>query len=116
MPLYISMCFKVMREQGIDESVIAHIYRMFKDALYGNAAEVDDNGRIRMDSWELRPSVQDKCKELWPQVTTENLKELTDYEQYKKEFLQLFGFEVEGVDYSADVDPDVKFDCVDMID
>ena len=116
MPLYISMCFKVMREQGLDESVIAHIHRMFKDAIYGQKAEMDDNGRIRMDSWELRPSVQDKCKELWPQVTTENLRELTDYEDYKKEFLQLFGFEIDGVDYSKDSNPDVKFDVIDLID
>ena len=108
MPLYISLCFKVMREQGIYESVIAHIYRMFATSLYGDKAEVDDNGRIRMDSWELRDSVQNKCKELWPQVTTENLNELSDYQDYKKQFLELFGFDVEGVDYSADVNPEVE--------
>jgi enoyl-[acyl-carrier protein] reductase/trans-2-enoyl-CoA reductase (NAD+) len=110
MPLYISLCFKVMREQGIYESVIEHIYRMFHDALYGNQAELDDEGRVRMDSWELRASVQDRCKELWPQVTTENLSSLSDYEDYKLQFLQLFGFDVEGVDYAADVNPDVKMD------
>lgn len=108
MPLYISLCFKVMREQGIYESVIAHIFRMFSDALYGNNTELDDQGRVRMDSWELRDSVQNKCKELWPQVTTENLSEISDYADYKLQFLQLFGFNVEGVDYSLDVNPDVK--------
>lgn len=108
MPLYISLCFKVMREQGIYESVIDHIYRMFATSLYGDKAEIDDNGRIRMDSWELRDSVQNKCKELWPQVTTENLNDLSDYQDYKKQFLELFGFDVEGVDYSADVNPEVE--------
>ena len=112
MPLYISLCFRVMREQGIHESVIEHIFRLFHDALYGvSAPELDAEGRIRMDSWELRDSVQLKCKDLWAQVTTENLKEITDYQEYKHEFLQLFGFEVEGVDYSADVNPVVNFDC-----
>lgn len=110
MPLYISLCFKVMREQGIYESVIEHIFRMFSAALYGDKAEIDDNGRVRMDSWELRDSVQNRCKELWPQVTTENLNELSDYQDYKKQFLQLFGFDIEGVDYSADVNPDVQMD------
>ena len=110
MPLYISLCFKVMREQGIYESVIAHIFRMFSDALYGKKTELDDQGRVRMDSWELRDSVQNKCKELWPQVTTENLSEISDYADYKLQFLQLFGFNVEGVDYSLDVNPDVKMD------
>ena len=61
-----------------------------------------------VDSWELRDSVQNKCKELWPQVTTENLNELSDYQDYKKQFLELFGFDVEGVDYSADVNPEVE--------
>ncbi|MDO5352115.1 MAG: trans-2-enoyl-CoA reductase family protein [Succinatimonas sp.] len=110
MPLYISLCFKVMREQGIYESVIEHIFRMFNDALYGNNTELDVQGRVRMDSWELRDSVQNLCKELWPQVTTENLSEISDYDDYKLQFLQLFGFNVEGVDYSLDVNPDVKMD------
>ena len=84
MPLYISLCFKVMREQGIYESVIEHIYRMFAKSIYGNEAEYDNEGRLRMDSWELRDSVQQKCKDLWPKVTTENLFELSDYADYKK--------------------------------
>ena len=116
MPLYIALCFRVMREQGIHESVIEHIYRMFATSLYGvKAPEIDAAGRIRMDSWELRDSVQLKCKDLWAKVTTENLKEITDYEEYKHEFLQLFGFEVDGVDYSADVNPVADFDCVQLV-
>ena len=115
MPLYISLCFKVMREQGIYESVIEHIYRMFHDALYGNKAELDDNGRVRMDSWELRDSVQQKCKELWPQVTTQNLFELSDYADYKKQFLQLFGFDCDGVDYAKDVSPVVEIADLDNL-
>jgi enoyl-[acyl-carrier protein] reductase/trans-2-enoyl-CoA reductase (NAD+) len=63
-----------------------------------------------MDSWELRDSVQNKCKELWPKVTTDNLFEMSDYADYKKQFLQLFGFEVDGVDYTKDVNPDVAMD------
>ena len=116
MPLYIALCFRVMRDQGIHESVIEHIYRMFATSLYGvKAPEIDAAGRVRMDSWELRDSVQLKCKDLWAKVTTENLKEITDYEEYKHEFLQLFGFEVDGVDYSADVNPVADFDCVQLV-
>ncbi len=115
MPLYISICFRVMRDLHTYESVIAHIYRMFKDALYGNKVEMDNEGRVRMDTWELDPACQDKCKELWPTITTENLKELTDYEDYKKQFLELFGFDVPGVDYQADVNPEVNFDVISLI-
>lgn len=115
MPLYIAICFRVMKELGVHESVIAHIYRMFAKSIYGQDLELDDNGRIRMDSWELQDKVQNKCKELWPQITTENLKQLTDYEEYKHEFLELFGFEVPGVDYQADTNPMVDFDCISLL-
>ncbi|MDE1324177.1 trans-2-enoyl-CoA reductase family protein [Vibrio aestuarianus] len=117
MPLYIAMVFKKMREQGVHESCIEQIYRMFSQRLYkedGSAAEVDEKNRLRLDDWELREDIQQHCRELWPQITTENLKELTDYVEYKEEFLKLFGFGVEGVDYEADVETAVKFDVIDI--
>lgn len=117
MPLYIAMVFKKMREEGIHEGCMQQIYRMFSDRLYkedGSAPETDDKNRLRLDDWELREDVQQHCRELWPQITTENLKELTDYEAYKEEFLQLFGFGVAGVDYDADVNPQVEFNVIDI--
>ena len=45
---------------------------------------------------------------LWNQVTDDNVNEISDFAGYKAEFLRLFGFEIPGVDYEADVDPDVK--------
>jgi enoyl-[acyl-carrier protein] reductase/trans-2-enoyl-CoA reductase (NAD+) len=53
----------------------------------------------------LDPQVQAAVGELWEQVATDNLSELSDFAGYRREFLQLFGFEVDGVDYDADVDP-----------
>ena len=43
-------------------------------------------------------------EEIWPQITSENVFELSDAEGFKKEFFKLFGFGLEGVDYSEDVD------------
>ncbi|MGE8681919.1 MAG: bifunctional NADH-specific enoyl-ACP reductase/trans-2-enoyl-CoA reductase, partial [Achromobacter marplatensis] len=37
-----------------------------------------------------------------------NIYQLTDFAGYKQDFLRLFGFEIEGVDYEADVDPAVE--------
>lgn len=115
MPLYIAMVFKKMREAGVHEGCIEQINRMFRDRLYkadGTPAEVDDNNRLRLDDWELREDIQEHCKSLWSQLTNENLAELTDYREYKEEFLKLFGFGVEGVDYQADVNPQVPFDVI----
>jgi len=110
MPLYIAMGFKVMKEQNIHEGCIEQIDRMFRTQLYkAEGAQLDDNSRIRMDDWELRDEVQSKIKELWPQVTNENLFDLSDYQGYKDEFLKLFGFGVDGVDYEADISPIVDF-------
>ncbi|EKO3671457.1 trans-2-enoyl-CoA reductase family protein [Vibrio metschnikovii] len=117
MPLYIAMVFKKMREEGIHEGCMEQIYRLFSHRLYkndGSAPETDDHNRLRLDDWELREDIQQHCRELWPQITTENLKTLTDYELYKEEFLKLFGFGVEGVDYDADVSPEVEFDVIDI--
>ncbi|MBD0786950.1 trans-2-enoyl-CoA reductase family protein [Vibrio sp. Y2-5] len=117
MPLYIAMVFKKMREEGIHEGCMEQIYRMFSQRLYkedGTVPETDEKNRLRLDDWELREDIQKHCSDLWPQITTENLKELTDYEMYKEEFLKLFGFGVEGVDYDADVNPEVEFDVIDI--
>lgn len=117
MPLYLSMVFKIMKEQGVHEGTIEQLNRMFRDRLYradGQPAEVDSEGRLRLDDWELRDEVQDACKALWPQVTTENLFDLTDYAGYKREFLKLFGFERDDIDYDADVSAYVEFDCVEL--
>ncbi|MDD1781795.1 trans-2-enoyl-CoA reductase family protein [Enterovibrio sp. ZSDZ35] len=113
MPLYIAMVFKKMREEGLHEGCMEQIFRMFSQRLYkadGSAAEVDDKNRLRLDDWELREDIQQHCRDLWPQITSENLKELTDYVEYKEEFLKLFGFGIEGVDYDADVNTEVDFD------
>ncbi|MDR5901822.1 MULTISPECIES: enoyl-ACP reductase FabV [Halomonas] len=117
MPLYIAMVYKVMKEKGLHEGTIDQLNRLFGERLYlgegqGDSAETDEAGRLRLDDWELRDDVQQACKELWPRVTTENLFEITDYAGYKHEFLKLFGFERDDVDYDADVDPVAEFDVV----
>ena len=115
MPLYLAMVFNVMRKEGIHEGCIEQIQRMFSERLYNDldpSANVDDANRLRLDDLELREDVQSACRELWPSITTENLFEKTDYQLYKDEFLKLFGFGVEGVDYDAEVEPQVEFDVI----
>lgn len=113
MPLYIAMCFKVMKELNIHEGCIEQINRLFRSQLYkAGGPELDEAARIRMDDWELRDDVQNKVKQLWPQVSNDNIFELTDYQGYKDEFLKLFGFGIAGIDYEADVDTLIGFEPV----
>jgi enoyl-[acyl-carrier protein] reductase/trans-2-enoyl-CoA reductase (NAD+) len=110
-PLYISLLFKVMKERGLHEGCIEQVRRMFAERLYAEGpAVVDETGRVRMDDYEMRGDVQGTVNELWPQITTENLRDLTDFEGYQREFLKLFGFGRDDVDYDAHVDPIVAFD------
>jgi enoyl-[acyl-carrier protein] reductase/trans-2-enoyl-CoA reductase (NAD+) len=75
--------------------------------MYGDAPRIDEEGRLRADDKELDPEVQARVQELWGQVTSDNIYQLTDFSGYKTDFLRLFGFEIAGVDYEADVNPDV---------
>lgn len=102
-PLYISLLYKVMKEEGIHEGCIEQIQRLFQDRLYNNIAiPTDEKGRVRIDDWEMRSDVQEKVAKLWLEATTETLPEIGDLSGYKQDFLNLFGFGLEGVDYLAD--------------
>jgi enoyl-[acyl-carrier protein] reductase/trans-2-enoyl-CoA reductase (NAD+) len=105
-PLYISLLYRIMKQRGLHEGCIEQMHRLLADRL-GNAPTVDEAGRIRLDDWEMQPDVQHAVAALWPQVTTENLATLSDIAGYREEFLRLFGFGIQGVDYEAEVDPDV---------
>ncbi len=104
-PLYISLLYKIMKEEGIHEGCIEQIQRLFQDRLYnGESVPTDEKGRIRVDDWEMRDDVQEKIATLWKQASTETLPEIGDLAGYRNDFLNLFGFEFEGVDYKADAD------------
>lgn len=105
MPLYLALLFKAMKDAGTHEGCIEQLYRLYTECLYSDDPRMDSEGRIRVDELELRPEIQQRVAEDWSRITTENIPELTDFKGYKHEFLKLFGFDIEGVDYDADVDP-----------
>jgi enoyl-[acyl-carrier protein] reductase / trans-2-enoyl-CoA reductase (NAD+) len=108
-PLYISILYKVMKAAGTHEGCIEQIQRLFATQLYnGSALLFDEAGRVRVDDWEMRPAIQAAIAEVWPQVNTENLADLTDIAGYRTEFLKLFGFGLAGIDYEADIEPHVE--------
>lgn len=113
-PLYVSLAFKAMKEKGLHEGAIEQQNRLFREYLYRPddvAGSMDEHGRLRLDDRELRDDVQQACKNQWPQVTNETLFELSDYAGYKQDFLRLFGFVRDDVDYEAEVATKVEFDC-----
>lgn len=105
-PLYISVLFKIMKAKNIHEGCIEQMWRLFDKKIYNHSGkyDVDNEGRIRMDDLELGDDVQSAVKEIWNKVTSENIHELTDIDGYKKEFLKLFGFGINGINYDEDVE------------
>jgi len=112
-PLYISLLYKIMKAEGVHEGCIEQIQRLFEQRLYtGKEVQTDDKGRIRIDDWEMRDDIQDRIKTLWEKATTENLSEIGDLAGYKQDFLNLFGFGFEGVDYNVDTNELVKIHSI----
>lgn len=112
-PLYISLLYKIMKEEGIHEGCIEQIQRLYQDRLFSGAeVATDEKGRIRIDDLEMRPDVQAKVASLWNEAVTENLSEISDLEGYRKDFYNLFGFDVEGVDYKAEADEMVNVSSI----
>jgi len=105
MPIYLAILFKIMKEQGVHEGCIEQIDSLFRHSLYAAEPALDEEGRLRADGKELAPAIQSAVAEVWTRIDTDNLHDVSDFAGYKREFLQLFGFEVEGVDYDQDVDP-----------
>lgn len=108
-PLYISLLYKVMKEQDLHEGCIEQIWRLFHDRLYAEGeTPVDEHGFIRLDDWEMREDIQAAVVDLWEQVTDHNIMDVSDLSGYRHEFYRLFGFDMEDVDYDADVDIDIE--------
>ncbi|MBA0883523.1 enoyl-ACP reductase FabV [Flavobacterium undicola] len=112
-PLYISLLYKTMKAEGIHEGCIEQIQRLYQQRLFtGAEVPVDDKGRIRIDDWEMREDIQAKVAKLWEEAVTENLAEIGDLEGYRKDFHNLFGFDLAGVDYKAEADEMVQVESI----
>ncbi|MBS0350573.1 MAG: trans-2-enoyl-CoA reductase family protein [Proteobacteria bacterium] len=112
-PLYISLLYKVMKEQGSHEGCIQQAFRLLEEKLYCQGSPVlDQQGLCRLDDWEMDPKVQEKVTELWKVVNTENLGKLADLQGYQKDFYQLFGFAFSNIDYESDTNIEVDIPSI----
>ena len=109
-PLYISILYDIMNAKGINEAPIGQMRRLFAEHLGpGLQPQLDGERYIRLDDRELQPEVTNAVTERWGQIDTDNFHELSDYAGYRRRFRNLFGFEVEGVDYDEAVETELVF-------
>lgn len=108
MPLYLSILFRVMKEEGTHEDCIEQIQRLFTECQYTSNPRLDEAGRLRVDNKELNPETQAKVEKIWHEVTDETLMSETDFDGHHRNFLNLFGFDIDGIDYEAESDTMVE--------
>ena len=112
--VYLAMLAPLLRERGTDEGCIEQIDRLFRERLCaGGEIPVDEAGRIRLDDYEMADAVQAAVRDRWEQVTEQGYRQILDVDGYQREFLRLFGFGMPGVDYGAEVDPEVAIPSID---
>jgi len=114
-PLYIAALYKVMKEKGSHENCIEQCYRLFDAFLFENEVPVDEEGRIRIDDWEMEDDVQEAVLKVWEDLNSDNIDTLTDIKGYREEFYQLFGFDIDGIDYEKDIEIDITHPNVETI-
>ncbi len=107
-PLYISLLYQVMKAEGTHEDTIEQMDRLLRERMYSGDPQPDEAGRIRLDDWEMAAQVQAEVGANWAKVDSENFGSLGDFEGYQTSFLRLFGFGLEGVDYTKETDPAVE--------
>ncbi len=96
-PVYCLGLYRVMEDRGTHETPIMHIDRIYRDMVYGDKAEYDDEGRLRPDNWELDPEVQADTEELIMTINNDNFNsDMTGYATFMKEYKNLSGFDVDG--------------------
>lgn len=109
-PLYISLLYQVMKARGLHENCIQQMDRLYRDFLFnasGQAPKTDDQGRLRLDDWEMREDVQEEVRDLWARVNADNAHELADIQGFKQEFLRHHGFDMPNIDYTEDLSEDI---------
>jgi enoyl-[acyl-carrier protein] reductase/trans-2-enoyl-CoA reductase (NAD+) len=107
-PLYICILYKIMKQNGTHEGCIEQIYRLYKEKLFVDTRELDDEGMLRVDDLEMKSEIQQQVNKIWELIDNNNVTQVTDIDGYWHDFYNLFGFGFENVDYDADVDIEVK--------
>ncbi|MBC8570357.1 enoyl-ACP reductase FabV [Zongyangia hominis] len=111
-PLYITVLYRIMKKAGTHEGCIEQMERLFREKLFGGGPVLDERGLIRMDDLEMKEEIQSQVAAEWEQVESSTVEELCDIDGYWEDFYQMFGFRLPGVDYAADVDPDVPIPSI----
>ena len=114
-PLYMSMLLQLMKANNTHEDSLDQIIRLFEDKKFHTGEPVVDSDQlIRLDDFELEEIIQNEVKNRWHKLSASNYLSLIDLEQYKHDFNQIFGFDVDDIDYAKEVEIDPEYSIMDV--
>lgn len=114
-PLYMSMLLQLMKANNTHEDALDQIIRLFEDKKFHTGEPVVDSDQlIRLDDFELEEIIQNEVKNRWHKLSASNYLSLIDLEQYKHDFNQIFGFDVDDIDYAKEVEIDPEYSIMDV--
>jgi enoyl-[acyl-carrier protein] reductase/trans-2-enoyl-CoA reductase (NAD+) len=105
--LYVSILRAVLGERL--QSPIEQSVRLWDQLTGATPYDLDEQGRLRLDRWELTDDVQAEVGRRWHAATAETIGELADIDWFRAQFRGLYGFDVPGVDYDRPVEPDLPW-------
>jgi len=108
--LYVSLLHKVLGEQM--QTPIQQSLALWSQLTGEIELDLDEDGRIRLDRWELDPGVQNAVREKWEAVTQDNIPDVADAAWFYSEVRRLYGFDVPSVDYDQPCEVDVDWPTV----
>ena len=110
-PLYITILYKIMKAHNLHEGCIEQMYRLFGEKFNGNL-NFDEQGRIRLDDYEMKIDIQQKVLDVWKSISDDNINELADIDGYWKDFYEMFGFNFHNIDYDKDVNIEINIPSI----
>ncbi|MEU9592289.1 hypothetical protein AB0D84_21595 [Streptomyces sp. NPDC048193] len=90
-------------------AAIGQLVELWDQLTSARPLDLDEEGRVRLDTWELEPAVQKAVAERWSTATSDTITELADLDRFSDEVRRLYGFSVPGIDYTAAVETDVPW-------
>ena len=114
-PLYMSMLLQLMKANNTHEDSLDQIIRLFEDKKFHTGEPIVDSDQlIRLDDFELEEIIQNEVKNRWQKLSASNYLSLIDLEQYKHDFNQIFGFDVDDIDYAKEVEINPEYSIMDV--
>ncbi|MFB6725727.1 enoyl-[acyl-carrier-protein] reductase FabV [Kribbella sp. NPDC056345] len=105
--LYTSLLHKTLGDTM--QTPIQQSVSLWNQLTGATPKDLDEDNRIRLDRWELTPETQAEVRAAWQSATQETLTEVADTAWFFTEIRRLYGFDVPGVDYEAEVEVNVPW-------